>query len=64
MRHVETRKLTAFLLSEQKLSEEEEGHLLHCTDCMRSMVDASSEELDRQAQAEAPSLSDSADGIE
>jgi hypothetical protein len=44
--HIETSKLTAFLLREEKLTENEEGHLLHCPDCMHSMVESSSAELD------------------
>jgi len=51
--HIETSKLSAFLLREEKLTEDEERHLLHCVECMHSMVETSSAELDRESSSAA-----------
>jgi len=53
--HIETAKLTAFLLREEKLTEQEEGHLLHCKECMHSMVDAGAAALKGESDSAEPS---------
>ena len=50
--HIETSRLTDFLLKDAKLTDDEEGHLLHCAECMHSMVEASGAELDRQSSTD------------
>jgi len=52
--HVDTPKLKAFMLSGDKLTEQEEGHLIYCSQCMDVMVEATMTELKRTSPFDKP----------
>jgi hypothetical protein len=53
-RHIEISKLTAFMLTQQKLTEEEEGHLIRCKECMNAMAEATFTDLKNESDPNEP----------
>jgi hypothetical protein len=49
--HINVERLVMFLLKDSPLEEAEHSHLLHCDKCMRNMIDAVSEELNRYRES-------------
>ena len=50
--HIDRVKLKGFMLGEEKLTEQEEAHLIRCKECMDNMADATIMHLKSETSAD------------
>ena len=50
--HLDTEKLKKLMFSQMQLTEEEDRHLFHCTECKQNMVQATVDQLPSEPSEE------------